>query len=101
MKPEYEIGQELWEIRERRKHMGDCERCGHQMYSQAIWYVDSAKLTIDSICYSHPKGVRYAVRQNCAYRELLPESDIGEIYFTTGEAAIAECERRNAEMRGE
>jgi len=97
----YEIGQKLWEIRQECDYTAEkCEHCGRRIYKNRHWKFVDIEQEIHGIGYSSDNGVTYKVWQPCVYRDYLPESEIGVTYFTTREAAVAECERRNAELRG-
>jgi len=100
IEPKYVVRQKLWEIKLECDYTGEkCEHCGHILYNDQRWVLNDVEQEIHDISYSSDNGVTYKVWQPCVYRWHLPESEIGRTYFTTREAAIAECERRNAELK--
>ena len=95
LKTKYEIGQKLWEIQRAGNYEGKCKHCGEDIHTKLTWAVVAVSHKIANILYL---GEGYIIYQGWGWE--INESDIDETYFTTREAAIAECERRNAELEG-
>jgi hypothetical protein len=98
----YEIGQHIWAIEEYPVGRKECSECG-TYHSRIIRYRVSKPRKISKI--SIAKYVRGNVLSYEAYGligKLQFENSInreGGVWFTTPEAAQAECNRRNDEIR--
>lgn len=91
----YEIGQNLWEIRmDLKTELERCPTCGRTIFTNKGWKVYESEQEIHGINMQDGK-IYYKVWRPCVYTEMLPESDIGRIYFPTREEAIMECQRLN------
>ena len=97
--PKYDIGQILYEIR--LKKVADterCECCGQLIY-HSEWRVDYTEQEIHNVG-SRDGKIFYRVYRPCVYTEHLPETKIGECYFTSIKEAQEACDRLNAERKG-
>jgi len=98
----YEIGQRLWVI-SRQPEIKRWDDSGNPIFGDYLWELSDTEDRISDINYSCGAVIYTLMRYNrnipMKYEYILSEFGMRETYFTTRESAIAECERRNAELK--
>ena len=95
----YDIGQAVWEIGKYDTKPKKCSECGHDFSFVRYRVLPKNYITNVKMASNPHLGIVYELK-NRKYNYEFDINSNGGDWFTTPEAAQAECNRRNAEKRG-